>query len=141
MPDAYLKIRLFFENDREQNLAFEFDEDRVRKALEKAWSLETAKQWSPENPANGQCNVTAAVIHDLYGGEILRTGYPTVWHYYNRINGQRVDLTDSQFSRPGARFDAPEHYDDEVSHWDAAMDGTLQSEYDSLKQALLQQLT
>ena len=37
-----------------------FDEAQVRDALEKAWSLETAKQWSPENPANGQCNVTAA---------------------------------------------------------------------------------
>lgn len=122
-------------------MAQEFDEDRIREALETAWSLETAKQWSPENPANGQCNVTAAVIQDLYGGEILRTRYPTVWHYYNRIDGRRVDLTDSQFSRPGARFEAPGHYDDEVSDRDAAMDGTLQSEYDALKEALLRRLT
>ena len=117
-----------------------FDEKHVREALENAWSLETAKQWSSENPANGQCNVTAAVIHDLYGGEILRTRYPTVWHYYNRLNGKRVDLTDSQFSRPDARFDAPSSYDDEISDWDAAMEGTLQSEYDTLKRALLSQL-
>ena len=118
-----------------------FDEKRIRDALEDSWSLETAKQWSAENPANGQCNVTAAVVHDLYGGEILRTRYPTVWHYYNRINGTRFDFTDSQFSRPNARFDAPERYDDEVSDWDAAMDGTLQSEYDALKQALISKLT
>ena len=122
-------------------MAQEFDENRIREALETAWSLETAKQWSSENPANGQCNVTAAVIHDLYGGEILRTRYPTVWHYYNRIDGRRVDLTDSQFSRPGARFEAPENYDDEISDRDAAMDGTLQSEYDALKEALLRRLT
>ncbi len=121
-------------------MAREFDEERVREALEQAWSLETAKQWSPENPANGQCNVTAAVIHDLYGGEILRTRYPTVWHYYNRIDGQRLDLTDSQFFRPGARFHAPERYDDELTDRDAAMDGTQLSEYDSLKQALLRLL-
>jgi hypothetical protein len=121
-------------------LKLEFDEQRIREALEKAWSPETAKQWSRENPANGQCNVTAAVVHDLYGGEILRTRYPTVWHYYNRINGERVDLTDSQFSRPNARFEAPKSYDDEISDWNAAMDGTLQSEYDALKGALLAQL-
>lgn len=121
-------------------MTLKFNESYARAALENAWSLETAKQWSSENPANGQCNVTAAVVYDLYGGEILRTRYPTVWHYYNRINGKRVDLTDSQFSRPDARFDAPEHYDDELSDWDTAMDGTLQSEYDTLKQAFLLQL-
>jgi len=119
----------------------EFNEKRIREALEDAWSLKTAKQWSPENPANGQCNVTAAVVHDLYGGEILRTRYPTVWHYYNQIDDKRFDFTDSQFSRPNARFEAPEQYDDEVSNWDAAMDGTLQSEYDTLKQALLSKLS
>ncbi|MEM8949254.1 MAG: hypothetical protein AAGA21_14740 [Pseudomonadota bacterium] len=114
-----------------------FDEDFVRTALEKAWSLDSAVQWSAENPANGQCNVTAAVIHDLFGGEILRTRYPSVWHYYNRIDGRRVDLTDSQFSRPGARFSAPERYDDEVSDRDAAMEGIQEREYDALRKALL----
>jgi len=118
-----------------------FSEDQVRSALENSWSQKTAKQWSPENPANGQCNVTAAVVYDLYGGEILRTRYPTVWHYYNRIDGKRLDLTDSQFTRPNARFSAPEVYDDELSNWDDVMDGTLQNEYDNLKQALLLELS
>jgi len=121
-------------------LNLEFNEVRVREALEKAWSIETAKQWSSENPANGQCNVTAAVVYDMFGGEILRTRLPTVWHYYNRIHGKRVDLTDSQFFRPSARFEAPDPYDDAVSDWEAAMDGTLQSEYQALKEALLRQL-
>ena len=117
-----------------------FDEARIREALDGAWSLETAVQWSKENPANGQCNVTAAVIYDLFGGEILRTRYPSFWHYYNRIDGKSVDLTDSQFSRPGARFRAPERYDDDVSDWDAAMDGIKANEYDALRKALLQRL-
>lgn len=117
-----------------------FNEERVRSALEKAWSLDTAKQWSQENPANGQCNVTSAVIHDLFGGEVLRTRYPTVWHYYNRIEGKRRDLTDSQFVRPGARFPAPEKYDDELSDRDTAMEGIPQGEYDALKAALLDAL-
>ncbi|MEM7044223.1 MAG: hypothetical protein AAF543_15545 [Pseudomonadota bacterium] len=114
-----------------------FDEHLVRAALDDAWSLETAAQWSAENPANGQCNVTAAVVHDLFGGAILRTRYPTFWHYYNRIDGRRVDLTDSQFSRPGARFPAPDRYDDDVSDRDAAMEGIPEREYDALKKALL----
>ena len=117
-----------------------FDEARVRTALEGAWSLETARQWSRENPANGQCNVTAALIYDVFGGEILRTRLGHVWHYYNRLAGQRVDLTDSQFSRPGARFNPPERYEDEVTDWNAAMDGIPQREYDALRSALLSRL-
>lgn len=118
-----------------------FDERRVRKALESAWSLETAKQWSKENPANGQCNVTTAVVHDLFGGEILRTRYPEVWHFYNRIDGQRCDLTDSQFIRPDARFSAPDPYEDQVTNREAAMLGIPQREYKTLKEALLEELS
>jgi len=121
-------------------LARIFDESRVRRALELAWSVDSAIQWSVENPANGQCNVTAAVINELYGGDILRTQYPGFWHYYNRINGNRIDLTDSQFSRPGARFAAPDKYDDEISDVRAAMEGIPQKEYDALWKDLLKHL-
>ena len=121
-------------------MSHRFNEASVRKALESAWSLESAVQWTPENPANGQCNVTAAVIHEIFGGEILRTRYPEFWHYYNRINGQRVDLTDSQFTRPGARVQAPDRYDDDFSDRQSAMNGIPQSEYDALKEALLRRL-
>ena len=117
-----------------------FNEDQVRSALEKAWSLDTAQQWSQENPANGQCNVTSAVIYDLFGGEVLRTRLQTVWHYYNQMDGKRCDLTDSQFFRPGAFFPAPESYDDELSSRDTAMEGIPQREYDALKEALLEKL-
>lgn len=121
-------------------MPLEFDKDRVLDALERSWSLETAIQWSAENPANGQCNVTAAVIHDLFGGEILRTWLPDVWHYYNRIDGERCDLTERQFSRPGARFAPPERYDDEPTASEAAMSGIPQREFDALKSALLARL-
>ncbi|QBF31668.1 hypothetical protein [Thalassococcus sp. S3] len=117
-----------------------FDEGKVRKALMTAWSLETAVQWTPENPASGQCNVTAAVVNDLFGGDILRTDLDGVWHYYNRIDGQAVDLTDSQFTAPGARFTAPERYQDEVTTHAAAMSGIPQREYDTLRGALTKAL-
>ncbi|MEM8852651.1 MAG: hypothetical protein AAGD34_03060 [Pseudomonadota bacterium] len=117
-----------------------YDEGRLRAALAQAWSLETAKQWTPENPASGQCNVTAAVVFDLFGGDILRTRLPGVWHYYNRIDGARVDLTDSQFDAPGALFPRPDIYEDHVSTREAAMVGIPQREYDTLRQALLARL-
>lgn len=119
----------------------DYDEAVIRKALPRAWSLETAPQWSRENPANGQCNVTAAVIFDLFGGEILRTQLTGVWHYYNQINGERVDFSDSQFTAPGARFAAPEAYDDVPSSREAAMEGIPQREYEALRRRLLAALS
>ena len=118
-----------------------FDEDRVRAALGTAWSVETAVQWTPDNPAAGQCNVTAAVIHDLFGGEVLRTQLPGVWHYYNWLEGRRVDLTDSQFNVPGAVHPWPDPYEDHLSTAAAAMTGIPQREYDVLKERLLEGLT
>ncbi|MGY0574596.1 YunG family protein [Bradyrhizobium sp. RDM12] len=32
--------------------------------------MSTASQWSPTNPAAGQCNVTSLLIHELFGGEV-----------------------------------------------------------------------
>lgn len=57
-------------------------------------------QWLADNPARGQCNVTALVVHDMFGGEILKAEAPDGWHFYNRIEGQRRDLTASQFEQP-----------------------------------------
>lgn len=121
-------------------MALKYDEAKIRAALDLAWSLETAPQWSAENPANGQCNVTAAVICDLFGGAVLRTRIGDLWHYYNQIDGRRADLSDSQFTRPNARFDLPNPYEDKPTTRDAAMVGIPQREYDALRSALLARL-
>ncbi len=72
---------------------------------------------------------------------MLRTKMPGVWHYYNQINGKRVDFSDSQFTDPGARFAAPDPYEDELSSRDAAMDGIPKREYQALKSAVLAKLS
>ncbi|MCS3501931.1 hypothetical protein M2189_008558 [Bradyrhizobium japonicum] len=77
-----------------------FDPDEVQRALRKAWSLSTSSQWTPNNPAAGQCNVTALLVHELFGGELLKTPLPAADHFYNRIEGRRYDFTASQFDRP-----------------------------------------
>jgi hypothetical protein len=82
-----------------------FDPDEVQRALRKAWSLSTAGQWTLGNPAAGQCNVTSLLIHELFGGELLKTPLPAGDHFYNRIEGQRYDFTASQFDQPIAYMD------------------------------------
>jgi hypothetical protein len=93
-----------------------------------SWSLKTSGQWLAANPACGQCSVTALLINELFGGQILKTPLPEGDHFYNRIDGQRIDLTDVQ-------FDTPIHYLDIESDRTEALVGTSASKYAALKAA------
>ncbi|MEM6428319.1 MAG: hypothetical protein AAF708_03695 [Deinococcota bacterium] len=66
-------------------------------ALESSWSLASSTKWTQANPASGQCGVTALVAQDVLGGDILKTKYGDIWHFYNRIEGEVIDFTKSQF--------------------------------------------
>jgi hypothetical protein len=94
--------------------------------LRASWSRETSGQWLPENPARGQCNVTALVVNDLMGGEILKTEAPGGWHFYNRVGDVRYDFTESQFDRPI-------HDADLASERREALAGTAPERYAALK--------
>src|ERR1700726_914686 len=39
--------------------------------LRTCWSNATGGKWLPSNPAQGQCSVTALVVQDVLGGDIL----------------------------------------------------------------------
>lgn len=104
--------------------------DRLAALLPRAWSRDSAAQWRADNPAAGQCNVTAALAHDLLGGEILKTRIGTAWHFYNRLDGVRHDLTASQFAAPVA-------YDDLASSRAEAMAGISPAEYAALHTRVL----
>lgn len=90
--------------------------------LRASWSTETGRKWLPENPARGQCSVTALVVQDLLGGEVLKTGVNGQWHFYNRIGGRRWDMTMGQ-------FDAPIGYDDLPATREEAMADTSPEKY------------
>ncbi|HYE58613.1 MAG TPA: hypothetical protein VD948_08910 [Rhodothermales bacterium] len=66
-----------------------------------AWARDTsasADEWTPANPARGQCAVTALVVQDVYGGDLLRAMVGGESHYFNRLpGGEEVDLTRQQF--------------------------------------------
>lgn len=79
--------------------------DDLLKALNMAWCRETAfsgdrKNWTIDKKSTGQCTVTAMIVFDYFGGKIVR-GYSEkykLFHYWNEIDGEKVDLTYDQFS-------------------------------------------
>ena len=75
--------------------------------LRRSWSVETGRHWRPDNPAAGQCGVTALVVQDAMGGTILKTQVNAAWHFYNLVDGRRIDFTMGQFSSPIAYDDIP----------------------------------
>ena len=87
--------------------------------------METSPQWLPDNPTRGQCNVTALVVRDYLGGEILKTPVENDWHFYNRVDGIVYDLTAEQFSVVPAYLDIP-------STRDEALAGTAPERYHAL---------
>ena len=82
----------------------------VGPAVRAAWCAETCDEvdvadWSPANPARGQCGTTALTVQDLLGGELLvaEVRYPDGsrqgYHWWNRLpGGVEVDLTREQFT-------------------------------------------
>ena len=66
-----------------------------------AWGEDTSadEDWTAKNPALGQCAVTALVVQDALGGDLLRSTVGGVSHYWNRLDGgEWIDLTRGQFS-------------------------------------------
>ena len=51
---------------------------------------------APDIPADEQGSLISLLIHDLFGGEILKTHKKKGWHFYNRIDGERIDFTNSE---------------------------------------------
>ncbi|WP_369216081.1 YunG family protein [Streptomyces flavofungini] len=81
----------------------------IEAAVRESWGADTTTpehrpSWTAENPARDQCGVTALVLHDLIGGDLLRgevhvDGVRTDFHWWNRIGGDfEIDLTREQFA-------------------------------------------
>lgn len=88
-----------------QKVSLEIRIKRLRKKLEKAWCKDTCwhkPDFYPKNPSGGQCFVTAMVVQDIFGGEIIQGTVRQIDgkmnHYWNKLpNGQEIDLTSDQF--------------------------------------------
>ncbi|PCI88706.1 MAG: hypothetical protein COB24_01710 [Hyphomicrobiales bacterium] len=102
----------------------------TQEALLNSWSLESSSLWTEENPAAGHCGATALVVNDIMGGDILKTRFEGLWHFYNRIDDKIVDFTKSQFS-------ALPTYDNIISNRIEAFEDTNEAQYNFLKSALV----
>ena len=76
------------------------------KALQESWSAttsyETDKNWSPKNPARGQCVVSSLVVQDYFGGDIVRYAVSgegiDETHYFSVLDDETLlDTTRSQY--------------------------------------------
>lgn len=100
--------------------------------LTKSWSIETSSKWTSENPAKGQCGVTALVVQDLYGGEIKKTKVGDVWHFYNLIDGKVFDFTETQFNEEV-------NYMGVKSNREEALADTNKKQYSILKEKIMKE--
>lgn len=105
------------------------DRQWLQSLLRQCWSLETSTKWTPDAPATGQCPVTALVVQDHFGGDIVKTRVGDAWHFYNVIDGERLDLTEEQFA-------APIHYSDTPSSRGDAFSDATQEQYENLSARL-----
>ena len=64
------------------------------------YSSASSTLWRLDNPAAGQCSVTALLLQEMLGGRILKTRVGQAWHFYNDLGDGRLDLTAPQFAAP-----------------------------------------
>ncbi|MBB1261587.1 YunG family protein [Streptomyces alkaliterrae] len=82
------------------------------RALRASWAADTCSPddvtrvpWSADNPSWGHCDITALIVNDVFGGELVvgevfldteQRGF----HWWNRLpSGVELDLTREQFRR------------------------------------------
>lgn len=85
----------------------------VERAVRAGWAADTCSPddaaraaWHAGNPAWGHCDITALVVHDLFGGDLMlgevhaAGGEQQGFHWWNRTaGGVEVDLTLEQFQQ------------------------------------------
>jgi hypothetical protein len=94
----------------------------LESTLPRLWSKDTSavpKDWDAGNPALNQCAPTALLVNDLMGGDIVRATYRQVdsscgQHYFNIIDGEKVDLTAYQFTIPTTFTPPPDASEDDL---------------------------
>ncbi|MDA1523103.1 hypothetical protein PDJ99_07760 [Bacillus cereus] len=106
---------------------------QIYETLIRSWSIETSSKLTIENPAKGQCGVTALVVQDIYGGEIKKTKVREAWHFYNCIDGQMFDFTEAQFN-------GKLNYMDMESNREEAFEDTNEKQYSMLKKKITKEL-
>ena len=70
-----------------------FNKKLVKKALKRTLVWDNITKKAQGKAIVGQDKEISLLIHDIFGGEILKTPWKKGWHFYNRIKGERLDLS------------------------------------------------
>ena len=93
----------------------------VQEALRRSQESDSRLKLNKKKLVNGQDPVISLMIHDIFGGEILKTHKKKGWHFYNRIDGERVDFSKSKRSKSvedNSFDDLPATPDDTSNYYD-----------------------
>lgn len=79
------------------------DKQTLLSALKRSWDRDTVRpqdEWREDVPSLNQCCVTALIVQDYFGGDLLRCKMTDGdSHYWNRLpSGEEIDFTKDQFS-------------------------------------------
>lgn len=97
------------------------DHETIYAAIRECWTRDTSAdpdEWSEQNPARGQCDVTSLVLLEYLGGglqlaKVSVGGVDTEHHYWNQLSPDvKVDLTEDQF-RTGEVIAEPQLFSEE----------------------------
>lgn len=91
--------------------------EAIQSNLRESWSVESSSKWTKDNPAKGQCSVSAVVVYQYFGGEILKTKVDGSWHFYNKVNGIIYDFTSDQFEKEIEYSDIPSSVEEAESDY------------------------
>lgn len=81
--------------------------NQLSQALHESWAQDTCYEgsdWTPDNPARGQCVVSSLIVQDYFGGDLVRYAVTGEGldekHYGNLIEGTVIDTTVQQYRQP-----------------------------------------
>lgn len=115
------------------------DMKAIQKALSECYTKElcdskVSEDWTESNKCFEMCAITTLIVQDYFGGKIGKIHMNGVRYYFNILNDQVVDLTDSQ-------FDSEIDYTDyEIINREQILIEDTKQRYESLKKRLIKKL-
>jgi hypothetical protein len=86
----------------------------IQEAIKQTWAWENHSTITNNRSIKRLDKEVSLLIHDIFGAEILKTPLKKGWHFYNRIDGERIDFSDSDVDK----LSKDDHFEDIPSNPD-----------------------
>ena len=108
------------------------------------WSKETSnptqnEEWNRANVTAGQSDVSSMLVFDMFGGSIHKSEIDGKTHYFNKINGNVIDITREQYEI--AKIPVSYNEGEEISRNELASDEELAKRYKLLLKRISEYLS